>query len=201
MTVESAQGCSVPLWMWPWGRRGTSVRRKAAELLSQGLPVKAEVHLLPHPPMHDSEVANMCVQKTNLFCKVYSKKHAFKKWNLAGHQEIRCTVEGHQMKNLIISLGCEGTWDWVISHLLKKSIHLSKLKDRYPWGVNRKISMWIPNTGPGDTEVSPDCTGSALILSAHSDRKTCSFISWQKKKKWGKKRKKKMEPQKNKVIH
>lgn len=79
MTVESAQGCSVPLWMWPWGRRGTSVRRKAAELLSQGLPVKAEVHLLPHSPMHDSEVANMCVQKTNLFCKVYSKNLASKK--------------------------------------------------------------------------------------------------------------------------
>lgn len=55
----------------------------------------------------------------------------------------------------------------------KKSIHLSKLKDRYPWGVNRKLSMRIP----GDTEVSPDCTGSALILSVHSDRKTCSYIS------------------------
>ncbi|EGW11828.1 hypothetical protein I79_023294 [Cricetulus griseus] len=30
-----------------------------------------EVHLLPHPPMQDSEVVNVCVQKPNLSCKVY----------------------------------------------------------------------------------------------------------------------------------
>lgn len=59
----------------------------------------------------------------------------------------------------------------------KKSIHCSKPKDRHPWEVNRMFSMQIPNAGPGDTGVSPDCTGSALILSVHSDRKTCSYIS------------------------
>lgn len=180
MTVESAQGGFSPIMDVAMGaQRHFCSAESCPAPKPRSSCESSEVHLLPNPPMHDSEVANMCVQKKkHLFFKVYSRKHAFKKWNLAGHQEIRYAVGGHQMKNLIISLGCKGTWDWVISHLLKKkSIHLSKPKDRYPWGVNRKFSMRIPNAGPGDTGVSPDCTGSALILSVHSDRKTCSYIS------------------------
>lgn len=134
---------SVPSWMWPWGRRGTSVWRKSCPAPKpRSSWESSEVHLLPHPPMHDSEVANMCVQKTNLFCKVYSREYAFKKWNLAGHQEIRCAVEGHQMKNLIISLGCRGTWDWVISHLLKKNPYTSQNLKTDIHGELTESSLW-----------------------------------------------------------
>lgn len=149
--------------MWSWRRRGTSARRKVAQLLNHDPSCESfEIHLLPHPPMQDSEVANVCGQKPNLSCKVYSRKHAFKmEFGWMARNQVRSGRTLNEKTYTIISLWYEGSWYWTSSHLLGEKCHTHLKKD--PWKVNRKLSILhsigTPNSGPRDPEMNPDCKG------------------------------------------